>query len=308
MFKSELMTIDFRLLVMFCTVAQELHFARAAERLFISQPALSHQIKRLEEAVGLQLLTRTTRTVRLTPAGTVFFSMAQDLCNDIDQMTKRAHQAARGEAGNISIGPTTTAACSPLAEALYRFRQSKPGIEIDLHELNSVQMQGALRLKTIDVALMRPAAVDADMAVEDIYQEPMYVAMRAEDDLTSRARLDLADLSGHPLIGYRPDASPYFRNLVHQAFARAKTIPRFARESVLPTLLTFVEAGVGIAVIPESATINRGRTLVFRKLPQRPELTACIVMTMLKERPHPLAATLISALRQSAFAASNIAR
>ncbi|MFP3606718.1 LysR family transcriptional regulator [Paraburkholderia sp. SIMBA_053] len=298
MLKSELMSMDVRALVMFCTVAQELHFAKAAERLHMSQPALSHQIKRLEQTVGASLLTRTTRSVRLTPAGTVFRRLAEELCNEIEQMVKRTRQAVSGEAGSISIGLTTTAACSPLAEALYRFRQSRPGIEIDLQELNSVQMQGALRLKSIDVALMRPAAFDADMAVREIYREPMYVAMRPEDDLALRPRLDLQDLSGRQLIGYRTDASPYFRHLVHQAFAHAKTIPSFAQESVLPTLLTLVEAGVGIAVIPESATVSRGRTLIFRKLPQRHELTACIVMTSLRGRQHPLVAALASALRQ----------
>ncbi|MDE1007038.1 MAG: LysR substrate-binding domain-containing protein [Paraburkholderia fungorum] len=291
MSKSELMaaSVDAKLVATFCVAAEELHFARAAERLFMSQPALSHQIRRLEETVDAELFTRTTRSVQLTPAGVVMLEHARELLRDMERMVRRVRQAARGETGRLSVGLTPTAACSPLAEALHQYRLANPGIELDLHELNSIEMQSALRLRTIDVALMRPTAVDADMRVEVIYREPMYVAMRSDHPLTTKSSVDLAELASYPLVGYRADASPYFRNLIHSAFSIARVVPSFLQDSVLPTLLTLVEAGVGLGVVPESVISARGGNLVYRKLPKREELTAKIVVTECQAQPNPAA-------------------
>src|SRR5471032_3343485 len=286
-FESITTGIDKKLVTTFCAVAEELHFARAAERLFMSQPALSHQIRRLEDALGAELFIRTTRSVQLTPAGIVMLEHARELLRDMERMVRDVRQAARGETGRLSVGLTPTAACSPLAEALHHYRLANPGIELALHELNSVQMQVALRRRVIDVALMRPTAVDADMRVEVIHREPMYVAMRSDHPLTTKSKIDLAEIAKYPLVGYRADASPYFRHLIHSAFSIARIIPSFLQDSVLPALLTLVEAGVGLGIVPESVISVRGGNLVYRKLPKREELTAEIVVTECQVQPNP---------------------
>ena len=93
---SELIFLDGRLLIMFCTVAEELHFGRAAARLFMTQPPLTQQIKRLESIVGVPLFVRTTRSVKLTPAGEVMYERARKITADTQLMLRQARRAARG--------------------------------------------------------------------------------------------------------------------------------------------------------------------------------------------------------------------
>lgn len=287
MLNSESMFLDARLLTIFCVAAEELHFGKAAAALFMSQPALSQQIKRLEEQVGAQLFIRTTRTVRLTPAGSLMYRHAKQIGSETEYMLRRVRQASRGEAGSLSIGLTPTAACTPLADALHRYRCSHPEIELDLHEFNSIEMPGALRLRTIDVALMRPTAVDADIQTEQIYQEAMQVAVRRDHPLERFRSVTLEQITKYPMIGYRKDQSPYFRQLIHSLFLQARLTPKIVQESVVPTLLTLVEAGVGIAIVPCSLGRARDGALRFLPLSKRVACKASIIVAGLYDQPNP---------------------
>ncbi|MBH1965767.1 MAG: LysR family transcriptional regulator [Comamonadaceae bacterium] len=289
--------LDGRLLEMFCAAAEELHFGRAAARMFMSQPPFSQQIKRLEHLVGEQLFVRTTRSVRLTPAGEVMVVRARKLAIDTGLMVRAARQAARGETGSLSIGLTISANCSPLAEALYQYRVAHPQIELNLREMNSSTMEAALRQRSIDIALMRPVPVDSDIATTEVYREPMVLALRRDHPWAGKKRISTEALAEAPLIGYEQAVSPYFRRMIHQLFAGVGRHPRIVQESAVPTNLTLIEAGVGVAIVPLTILRARSDTLTWVPLQDRLKAQAVTVMAMLRSRTNPavdgFAATLL---------------
>ncbi|MES2185023.1 MAG: LysR substrate-binding domain-containing protein [Pseudomonadota bacterium] len=294
--------LDGKLLACFCAAAEELHFGRAATRLFMSQPPFSQQIKRLEALVGAPLFVRTTRSVRLTPAGQLMYTRARQIAGDTTLMLRAVRQAARGEAGALAIGLTPSAACSPLAETLYGYRVAHPGIELDLREMNSNTMEAALRQRSIDVALMRPTQMDADIESTTVFEEPMLLAIRRDHPFAALPRVALEQVADIPLIGYTQAVSPYFRRMLQAMFARIGRRPRVVQESVVPTLLTLVEAGVGAAIVPW--TISRGRSdaLLFLPLLDRSHTTASIVVASLRAQPNAAVEGFVAALRQAAGA------
>lgn len=295
----DIMFLDARLLEIFCAAAEELHFGRAAARLFMSQPPFSQQVKRLEELVGATLFIRTTRTVRLTPAGQVLHQRARQIVADTGLMLRAVRQAARGEAGSLIIGLTPSAACSPLAEALYHYRIAHPEIELDLREMNSNVMETSIRMGTIDVALMRPTRMDADIRSIELLQEPMLLAVRRDHAWAGLPCVSVEQIADIPLIGYLQSTSPYFRQMLQSMFGHIGKRPRIVQESALPTLLTLVEAGVGAAVVPWTISRARGGSLLFLPLLDRSESVASIVVASPRVPTNPAVEGFIAAMRQT---------
>lgn len=299
MSKSELIFVDGRLLVLFCTLAEELHFARAAARLFMTQPPLTQQIKRLEAIVGVPLFVRTTRSVKLTPAGEIMYERARKIAADTQLMLRQARRTARGETGSLVIGITPSAASSPLVSALSHYRDAHPEVRIDLREMNSVEMEPALRSRAVDVALMRPHPLDADIVTRVIYEEPLRVALRHDHALAHQRDVSLEELLEYPLVGYRQDVSPYFRSMIQALYARAQLKPEIAQESVIPTLLTLVEAGVGPALVPQSLSRMRSDSLRFLPLRAVAGATAQVVLAALRDQGNPAVEGFSAALAQA---------
>lgn len=266
----------------------------------MSQPPFSQLIQRLEKLVGAQLFDRTTRSVRLTPAGHVMQRNARAVVARIEQLLQEVRQAALGVGGTLCIGMAPTAACSPLASKLYAFREAQPEIQLDLREMNSNAMEYALRQRTIDVAPMRPLVMDSDIVVVDALEEPMLLAVRKDSPMGRRRSVELEEVADLPLIGYVQSVSPYFRQMLQAMFVAIKRRPRIVQESVLPTVLTLVEAGVGVAVVPWSASVIRDSALAFIPL-SNPSLP--FAQIILAKRADELSANLpvnrlVSAMRK----------
>lgn len=259
----DIIGLDAKLLTAFIAAAEELHFGRAAARVYMTQPPFSQLIQRVENLVGAQLFERTTRSVHLTPAGRVMLHSARSVIERMDQMLREVQKAALGEAGALCIGMAPTAACSPLAEKLYGYRQAYPQIELELREMNSNAMEAALRQRAIDVALMRPLPLDSDMEVMGALDEPMLLAVRKDVVLGHLESITLEEVADLPLIGYVQAVSPYFHQMLQAMFVAIKRRPRIIQESVIPTILTLVEAGVGAAVVPWSVSRARDGALAF---------------------------------------------
>ena len=286
-------------MVVFCTLAEELHFARAAARLFMTQPPLTQQIKRLEAIVGVPLFVRTTRSVKLTPAGEIMYERARKIATDTQLMLRQARRTARGETGTLVIGITPSAASSPLVSALSHYRDAHPEVRIDLREMNSVDMEPALRSRAVDVALMRPHPLDADIQTRVIYEEPLRVALRHDHALANQRDVSLQELLEFPLVGYRQDISPYFRGMLQTLFARAQLKPEIAQESVIPTLLTLVEAGIGPALVPQSLSRLRSDSLRFLPLRDVSGASAQVVVAALRDQSNPAVEGFSAALAQA---------
>ena len=140
----------------FVTVAEELHFGRAAERLHLAQPRLSAAIKRLEEQVGAQLLRRTSRKVELTEAGAIYLAEARLILQRTADAGEAARRAARGEVGQLSVGYKPGSLNNVLPATVRRFRKQFPGVDLQLHELGSPEIEVALSRADLRVGLFKP--------------------------------------------------------------------------------------------------------------------------------------------------------
>lgn len=291
--------LDDRLLGCFCAAAEELHFARAAARMFMSQPPFSQQIKRLEEAVGARLFERTTRSVRLTPAGEVMYQHARRIAGMTAVMLRATKQAARGEGGMLVVGFAPSAAYSPLVTALHRYRSAYPEVELDLREMNSIAMESQLRSRLIDVAVMRPLPTNADVETVEVFREPMMLAMRQDHELAALRRLSMEQVAELPIIGYSQTASPYFRNLLNSMFIPLRKRPRIVQDSVIPTVLTLVEIGIGFALVPRTLVQMKSEELRFAPVLDRSNTMASLVVACMRDRTNAAVDGFIAAMREA---------
>jgi DNA-binding transcriptional LysR family regulator len=295
--------IDFRLLECFVAVAEHLHFRKAAVSLFISQPALTQQIKRLESVLKAQLFVRSTRAVFLTPAGELLLRMTRQLQTDTDHMVRCVRQVANGEGGFLKVGFTPTAACSSLAGAIHHFRISRPDIDLELFELNSVDMVASLRERKLDIAIMRPVSTDPDVQQETLYTEPLLFCRRADKAEPSARSVNLSDTVQSPLVEYDNKISPYFNDLLSRLFYERGLVPKYSYRSIIPTILSYVEMGVGNAIIPASLRHSRSGALTFTPILDVEE-SARTCVAFLKGNENLLITDLINSIKTFDFQAT----
>ncbi len=257
-----------RALEAFIAVAEELHFGNAAQRLHISQPPLSQQIRRFEEEVGTPLFVRSTRSVRLTPAGVVLLKKAKQLVSDGQAAIVAARRRAAGDCGNLTIGFTSTAAYQLLPKLLAGYHARHPDIALTLKEDLSTNLIPLLAEGRIDLALLRrPAAASHESLVfTRVSREAMRVAMPQDHPYAKLESVSPDLLHAIPFIGFSAEAALYFRERIQSIFAHFQIQPRILHESVMPTLLSLVEAGMGLALVPESASNLRPSGLRFLPL------------------------------------------
>jgi DNA-binding transcriptional LysR family regulator len=260
--------MELRHLRYFVTVAEELHFGRAAQRLHLSQPPLSMQIKALEQELGARLLERTQRRVALTPAGEVFLKEAREILSRVEQATANAQRAARGEVGELTIGFVTIADYNLLPQTLSTFRACHPGIRLILREATSdVQLQQLIDQR-MDVGFIVPPVTDERLAVLPLLREPLVAALPAQHRLARRrGPLELARLRDLPFILFpRHMAQGLYDGIV--SFCRqAGFSPRVEQEAVqMQTIVSLVSSGLGVALIPASLRHLARTGVVYRTL------------------------------------------
>lgn len=191
----------------FVTVAEELHFSRAAARLHLAQSALSAQIRRLEGEVGGPLLVRSTRQVSLTPAGELLLSEARAILAAADGTLGRVRAAARGEHASLSIaslGPVPGALLSPL---LSTFSARRPYVRIDVRALEFSEMLSAVRIGKADVAFLYAPIDEADLDVTPLISEPRVAVLPHDHPLAGRESISAAELAGETFVA-QPDVTP----------------------------------------------------------------------------------------------------
>jgi DNA-binding transcriptional LysR family regulator len=262
----------------FVAVAEELHFSRAAERLHMTQPPLSRQIRLLEHHVGTQLVERNSRAVKLTAAGKAFFPEAARILRIAEEAVFTARRAARGEQGSLAIGFTSACGYSLLPEVVRRLRERAPGVALTLKELVSTAQVEALNAGELDLGLMRPHPVNDELASHLIATESLMLAVREDDAGQWPPAPTLADLHGRPFIMYSPyDARP-FHQMLSERFTRAGVVPDVVEHvGQVHTMLALVRAGAGAALIAEGAARLRFDGIVMRRMETEPVDMVCMV-------------------------------
>lgn len=194
------LAIELRHLRYFVAVAEELHFGRAAKRLHLAQPPLSQQIRRLEEEVGYPLLTRSSRSVKLTPAGQVLLERAQRLLGRVAEDVEAVRSVARGEEGVLSIGFIGSAMLTNLPDLLRRYRSLYPRVQLKLSEFHTSRLVEALREGSADVALLRDCGIEPALHIEPVVQEPFVAVIPKRHGLARLRRLPVTRLASEPFV------------------------------------------------------------------------------------------------------------
>lgn len=248
--------MELRRLRYFVAVAEELHFSRAAERLHIGQPPLSQQIQLLEEELGVKLLDRTRRWVRLTVAGRLFLDDARRILALSAQAADTARRADRGEVGELRIGFTSS---TPLTEAFNKavneYRKVFPHVTLALSEMPTLRQLEALRDRRIDLGFLRPPETDLphDISLTPLRRDPLMVVVPDDHPLARRKSVAIKALVDQPFVMFSADAGTGIQALVLRLCREAGFEPQTALQAREGgTIIGLVAAGCGIAILPES--------------------------------------------------------
>ena len=251
----------------FAAVAEELHFGRAAARLFITQPPLSRQIQILEENVGVTLLERTSRSVRLTTSGKAFYQDAVSILRLADQAVANARRTANGQSGRVTIGYTAVSGYDLIPGLVNAFQRILPDIDIVLREMVSADQVVALESHAIDLAFIRPLNTEHGFQYHRVVREPMMLALPARHPLALKPKIRVKDLHQQALVMYCPSESRYFYDKVINLFGASGVTPRYVQHlAQTHTILSLVRAGIGMAVVPGSVMHLPFSDIVYKPL------------------------------------------
>lgn len=274
---------------------------RAAERLGICQPPLSQQIKALEDELGVALFRRLPRGMRLTEAGSMLQEKLKPVMAQIDTALEAARSAARGEAGRLAIGVSSSAVVSPLIPRLVRlFRRSSPNVAVSIEENGAEDLLLGLSQEVLDIAFTRSAiTLPPGITATQIDEEPMVVALPNNHPLKAKAEkgIALAELANEPFILYRRPGGPGLYDAILVACRDAGFSPRIAQEALrLPSTLNFVAAGLGVSIVPASLRSSKVEGAVFGGL-SNTDLKAPLYLMHRSGRPAGAVANLLKQVK-----------
>ncbi|TFI60168.1 LysR family transcriptional regulator [Sphingomonas parva] len=272
----------------FVAAAEELHFGRAAQRLNMTQSPLSRQIQLLERILGVMLLERTSRNVALTPAGRVFLIEARRIVRLAESAALSARRVAQGEGGKVAIGFTAVSGYGLVPQIVAQARASLPNIEIELREMVTVDQVESLLTGLIDIAFVRPPLERQEFEAIHVRGEPLLVALPPGDPRQGQSTFEVGDLDGQPLIMYARQGAGYFHDLLIRLFAEAEIAPLYVQHvTQIHSMLGLVRAGIGAALVPESAVELHFQDVQFRRLLTAPETPVELHMAWHRDNRNP---------------------
>lgn len=290
------MDISFRQLQAFVLIAEHRSFSRAAEQVHLSQPALSYSLRKLEDALGLSLLARNTRSVELTAAGLRFLEQARRLLRDMDNAVHDAHEQLHLESGSLRVAVLPSVAIEPLPRVLQEYRRRYPGIDISLHDGRAGEIRQWVSAAEVDFAIT--SAVD-DLGALDfqpLYDDSLVLLVRGHERLRGKALL--AALREQDYIATTRDTS--LRGMADETLLRMGLLREPAWEvAYMSSAAALARAGLGFALLPASVadTFNSDGSLAVHVLSQAPARS----IGLLQRKPcylSPPAQIFIALLRQ----------
>jgi LysR family transcriptional regulator, benzoate and cis,cis-muconate-responsive activator of ben and cat genes len=261
---SMLAGMELRHLRYFVAVAREENVTRAALKLHVSQPALSRQIRHLEDELGFLLLERQANSMRLTEGGRAFFIEAQAVLQRADDAVKVARAVASGNGGDLHIGYAPSLTARILPPALRLFQTNKPGVRVVWHDLSTAEMLAGLRDKKLHIAfLVRPtAAMLRGLQFQELISDPICVAVSPSHPFTRKRSVTPSLVAQEPLIAYNRKDYPEYHELLNRVFAPNQTKIRIVEQhESVTSLISAVEAGNGVSIAPESLSCISGPRL-----------------------------------------------
>ena len=291
--------MELRHLRYFVAVAELGSFSRAAGKLFIAQPPLSTQVRQLEDEVGVPLLVRHPRGVRLTAAGETFLLEAKNVLASVERAKLLAVQKEQG--GLIRIAFVPSAAHTLLPPLLKRLREARPQAEVDVAEMITSVQVDALRSGRIDVGLARDIPGASVEFRQFGLDDPFCLAVPRGHPLAGRAPIGLASAADAVFVGFTRYLGPAFFDQVISLCTDAGFSPKIRYEaSTVFGVLSLVGAGLGVAVVPASSVLLLPADVELRLL-KRPTRHGGVVFIKRREASSPLAET-FTALAKEVFA------
>jgi len=262
--------IELRHLHYFIAVAEELHFSRAAQRLCISQPPLSQQIRGLEDELGVKLFERTKRQVHLTEAGKVFLDRSYQVLAQLEQAIAVTQRIGRGEVGRLAIGFVGSATYTVLPNILSVFREQFPAVELRLHELTTAEQIQALHHKQVDIGIVRSVIIEPSLSTECVLQESIILALPQTHPLSAQTKVSLSTLADESFILFPAKMGPIFYEQIINICQQAGFRPKVAQEAVqMQTIVGLVAAGLGIAFVPACLQNFPRSGVIYRPLQEQ---------------------------------------
>lgn len=281
----------------FATVAEELHFGRAAMRLRCSQPQVSRRVRALEDELGLELFVRTPRRTALTDAGARLLEDARDTLAAAERLERRAAAAGRSAAGRVVVGFVWSTLAAHVAPLIAAAAERHPEVELSVCQLRFVEIAPALRRGDVDLAIVRRLFEDSELVEVTLRREPSALAVPAGHPLAGADAVALADLDGLPMVALQRDLAPHAYDAVTAAAAETGIELRIVQHTRSPSeALALVSAGIGVYRLPLSAA-HPHPGVVYREIEDAPSR---LVLVRRPEPPAPAVAA-VAALAGQVF-------
>lgn len=266
--------LELRPLRYFLVLAETLHYTQAAEILFISQSALSQQIKQLEYVLGTPLFIRTNRKVALSTAGELLQQEARLILKQVDSSMERWQLSLDGIVGQLRIGFVGSAMQEYLPPIIKEFSTAYPKIRFHLEQLTNAEQLKALEQDQIDIGFMRSNKVSSDIAIKSVYRENFSLVLPLEHPVTADNFKNMGQFSEASFILFPNENSPMYYQQIQNLCADYGFSPRIAHKSIHgPTIFKLVENGMGIALVPNSLKDDKNYRIKFIELDKEPHKT-----------------------------------
>lgn len=239
-------------------------------RLHIVQPALSRQIRALEEELGLRLFERDRRRVALTPAGAVFLEEARSVLEHVARAVEAAQRADRGELGSLRIGYVPAMVSTGLPEMVRRFRERYPDVDVQLKEMTPAMQVESLLRERVDVGFVRGPIHEPALETQTVLEESLVAALPSGHRLGRHKRLRLAMLADEPFVLQARSFGPGSHDQILAVCRSAGFSPRVVQEGSQAEVASLVASGAGVAIVPASLRAIRRAGVLYRPLHERP--------------------------------------
>jgi DNA-binding transcriptional LysR family regulator len=257
--------MELRHLRYFVAVADELNFRRAAERLHVTRPALSKQIKDLESQTGVRLLNRDTVSVSLTDAGSVFLAEARSILSDVDRAVELAREAQDGRRGQLRIGSVGQIASGFLPEVLKAFGEALPGVEVSFVEMTPVEQLAALAKGQIHIGFAYGRGADQVPGISSLLlvTSVFGVSVSKLHSFAARSSVRLAELRNSTFLSLGDENTSTHRRDIRRIFEEEGIKPRALRQiHGFESLLTMIAADQGLSMLPEVLDLRKSHGIV----------------------------------------------
>ncbi len=269
--------MEIRHLIYFKAVAEHLHFRKAAEALFISQPPLSRQIKELEDELGAQLFIRNNKRVQLTDAGIYFLGEVNNILTRLEESKHIVRQIHEADSGELRIGYISSLYQPQMANVLRLLRENFPYVKTSLFERPTIKQIEALEQGRLDVGILRAPVHSAKLKVRSLYFDPFMLVVKANSQARLREDSLGEAIKDMPFIFFNKDYAPHYHASLIDICSRLGFVPNIIHEANnVHSILQLVEAGLGISILPLSVK-NSNSNLHFISLEHIPVKTEVIL-------------------------------